>query len=457
MDFQLTKLSNGLRVIMNKNNNQPTATIMAFVNVGSNWEIPEINGIAHFLEHLFFKGTKKRPTQRGLALELEKYGAITNAFTTREMTCYHIKVNYEHLENIIEILGDILSNSLYKKDELEIERKVVLNEINQRMSSPAYVLDREFYKTFFQDLPISKSVSGTSDTVSRITRDMIFAFLYKFYTPENMIISVAGNFKSYSGLKSILETHLNKMYHHNYKLSSKTFNNTLEKLDNHYKQWKMTFDLIPSITDNNTRKTLTYNYIKPEIDIKHSFITIGFNGYKYEDDNKITTQLLASILGGSMSSRLFNSIRVKYGLVYSIHSSHISHDNNGVFSIDYSCNHDENIQLKILTLIKKELDLLKTELITKTDLENRLSNLKNKAKMSQEDSYDNSFYYGVQLLKNSDPKKIRNYDDAFNLFTEITKEDLQEEANKMFDWNKCVISCLSPVRIDENILYKNLL
>ncbi len=455
MDFQLTKLSNGLRVIMNKNDNQPTATIMAFVNVGSNWEIPEINGIAHFLEHLFFKGTKKRPTQRILALELEKYGAISNAFTNREMTCYHIKVNYEHLEKIIEILGDILSNSLYKKDELEIERHVVLNEINQRMSSPDYVLNREFYKTFFQDLPLSKSVSGTAETVSNISRDMIFAFLYRFYRPENMIISVAGNFKSYPWLKSTLETHLNKLYHHNYKLSSKTFNNTLEKIDNHYKQWVMTFDLIPNI--NNTKNSFIYNYIKPEIDLKHSFITIGFNGYKYEDSNKIKSQLLSVILGGSMSSRLFNTIRVKYGLVYSIKSNHCAHDDAGVFTIDYSCEHDEKIQIKILMLIKKELDSLKKEFIDKIDLENTLSNLKNKAKMSQEDSYDNAFYYGVQLLKYSNPKRIINYDDAFNLFTDISIQDLKDEADKLFDWNKCVISCLSPIKLDKNILDKHLL
>jgi predicted Zn-dependent peptidase len=368
MSFQTSTLSNGLRVIMNKNNSTPTATIIAMVNVGSNWETPEINGIAHYLEHLFFKGTKKRPTQRLIALELEKYGAISNAFTSREITCYHIKVNYEHLEKIIEILGDILSNSLYKKQELDTEKKVVLNEINQRMSSPSYVLDREFNKCFFKNLPNAKSVSGTSATVSKITRDMVFAFLYRFYRPENMIISVAGNFKSYPYLMTLLEKHLNNLYHHNYLLTSKTFTNTLEKLNNNYDKWQIIYNLQPNLFINSNEIILN-NHIIPKMDLNHSFIVIGFNGCNYQDENKMKNQLLSIILGGTMSSRLFNIIRDKYGLVYSISSSHNANNKNGVFTIEYSCNHDKKIQIKILKLIKKEIELIKNELITKKDLD----------------------------------------------------------------------------------------
>lgn len=448
MSFKTSKLSNGLRVIMNKNNNNTTATIIAMVNVGSNWEIPEINGVAHYLEHLFFKGTKKRPSQRIIALELEKYGAISNAFTSREMTCYHIKVNYEHLEKIIEILGDILQNSLYKKSELDTEKKVILNEINQRMSTPTYCLDREFYKCFFKNLPNAKSVSGTLETVSNITRDMIFAFLYRFYRPENMIISVAGNFKSYNYLMSLLEKHLNNLYHHNYQLSSKTFKTTLEKLNNYYDQWQIIYNLHSNMFINPNEIILN-NHIIPKMDLKHSFIVIGFNGCNYEDENKIKNQLISTILGGSMSSRLFNVVRDKYGLVYSINSSHTSNNNNGIFTIQYSCNHDKKIQIEILKLIKKEIELIKTELISRKDLENTLSNLRNKAIISQEDSYDNALYYGVQLLKYTNIKSIKNYDDMFNLFKKITLEDLKEQANIVFDWNKCSISSLSPIKIDD--------
>ena len=138
-------LSNGLKVIMNKNNNQPTTTIAVMVNIGSNWETKELNGISHFVEHLFFKGSKKYPTQRDLSLELEKYGAISNAFTTREMTCYHIKVNSDHLNPIIDILSDVINNSLYRSKDIMMEKNVIINEIHQRRSNSGYTHKETYF------------------------------------------------------------------------------------------------------------------------------------------------------------------------------------------------------------------------------------------------------------------------------------------------------------------------
>ena len=129
MDYKKDELSNGLKIIMNKNPHQKTATIAVLINVGSNFETLELNGLAHFVEHLFFKGTKKRLSQLILSRELDLYGADKNAFTDKEMTGYHIKVNSDHLEKVIEILVDIICNSLYRPNDIELEKKVIKFQI----------------------------------------------------------------------------------------------------------------------------------------------------------------------------------------------------------------------------------------------------------------------------------------------------------------------------------------
>ena len=162
-----------------------------------------------------------------------------------------------------------------------------------------------------------------------------------------------------------------------------------------------------------------------------------------------------------MSSRLFENIRNKHGLVYSISSSHTAHDFNGVFTIQYSCNHNIKTQIEILKLIKKELDLLKNELITEKEYLTTLEKLKNQVKMAQEDTYENCLHYGIQFLKNQNLKQIKekenievkNYQEIFKEYKKITKEDLKNHANKIFkfDSKHFLITTLSPVKVKEKV------
>jgi predicted Zn-dependent peptidase len=445
MEFHTGKLKNGLRVIMNKSDHQTTTTISVIVNAGSDWETLEINGIAHFIEHLFFKGTKKRPNQRVLSQELEKYGSTSNAFTSREMTCYHIKTNPDHLYNIIEILADVLSNSLYREEDIEMEKKVVINEIHQRNSNQSYLISKEFYYNFFKGLPISKPVAGKPDNIKKINRFNVLAFIYKYYRPENMIISVSGNFKSYDSLKNHLEKYFGGYFHRNYRYDSIAFKRTVESLEKYKTQWLNVLGLINSDLMNQKRDKINYHII-PKIDSEHSFVLMGFPGYKYTDVKKYKLQFLAMILGGGMSSRLFETIRTKYGLVYSIKSYHQAHDYTGVFMIEYSCNHSLKTQTDILKLIKKEIDLLKNELITEKEYNNMLEYMQNTVKMSQEDSYENCLHYGIQFLKNK-KSEIKTYQEIVDEYKKITIQDLKEEANNLFDWYKCLITTISPNKI----------
>ena len=479
MDYKKDKLSNGLKIIMNKNPHQKTATIAVLINVGSNWETLELNGLAHFIEHLFFKGTEKRLSQLILSRELDLYGADKNAFTDKEMTCYHIKVNSDHLDKVIEILGDILCHSLYRPNDIELEKKVVINEIHQRGSEPQNIITQEFYLKFFKNLPIAKPIGGKSSNIKEFNREKVLAFIYYYYRPENMVISVAGNFKSYKSVKEHLERHFSHNFHENYKngnSSNLIFKKTLTNLTDYQTKWLDKLNKTQTETEKETKKEKHQinNHINAREHLEHTFVIIAFKGYNYQNIDKYKLQLLAMILGGGMSSRLFEIIRSEHGLVYNIKASHISLDFNGVFTIKYSCNHNRKTQIEILKLIKKELDLIKNELISEKEYSITLEKLKNQVKMAQEDTYENCLHYGIQLLKNQNLNQnlkqiknsnnqktiekidIKNYQDIFNEYKKITREDLKNYANKIFNFNSndFLITTLSPVKI-KDIIYDN--
>jgi predicted Zn-dependent peptidase len=448
MEFKTAKLSNGLKVIMNRNTKQTTVTIAILINVGSNWETPDINGIAHFLEHMFFKGTKNRPNQRELALELNHYGAESNAFTTREMTCYHIKVNSDHLLEIIDILGDVMTNSLYRQKDIDMEKSVVNNELKQRMSNPDYMISTKFSQDFFDGLPIAKPVAGSASNISQIKRDHLMAFLRKFYRPENIVISIAGNFESYPSLKQHLEKGFSSAFHRHFKGSNeKTFTQTVANLEKYQTEWINVMNLVPY-----SFKQTKINHHISRNDIEHTFVVIGFQGFKYLDDQKYKSQFLSMILGGGMASRLFENVRSKHGLVYSISSSHIAYDYTGVFAINYSCNHSRKIQMSVLDLIKEEIEKMKNQHITEKEYQTVLDNLQNKSKMNLENTYETCLHYGVQYLKKT--PKIKNYQQLVNQYKKISIEDLHQHANMIFDWSKCMISTLSPNKIEDKFYEK---
>lgn len=446
MDFHTTKLSNGLQVIMNRNIHQKSATVVVFINAGSNVETPEVNGIAHFIEHLFFKGTKLRAHQRDIAIEVEKYGGRMNGYTSQESTCYFIKANSDHLDDIIEILGDMINNSLYREEDIEMEKNVVINEIQLSNSNQSSIIEKHMFMEFFKGLPISKPIAGYAEIIKKINKFKIYAFLYRFYRPENMVISVSGNFKTYNNLKKTLENNFGNNYHRKYRLESVYFKRMVESLINYEKRWTNILELVKPIYP---QKKILY-HITPKISAEHTFITMGFSGVKYDDElNKYKLNMLASILGGGMSSRLFEKVRTKYGLVYTIKSGHTAFNDVGLFNINYTCNHSIQTQIKILNIIKNEIELLKNEPITQLEYDNYISGYENQMKIDTEDSYNNAYSYGNQLLKKIrfPNLSIKTHKDKLKIIKSIKIEDLQELANQLFDWRNFLVVSYSPNKV----------
>jgi predicted Zn-dependent peptidase len=446
MDFKTTKLNNGMRIIMSRNPNITTATIMVYVNVGLNWEPDNINGIAHFVEHMFFKGTTKRPTQLIIASELSKYGASKNAYTSEEHTCYHIHVVDKHLEPIIEILGDIITNSLYRSKDIEIEKDVVINEIHQRKEGGKS--NHYFYQNFFKGLPLSRDIAGEDSNIRKINRSMVLAFLNKFYTPDNMVISVAGNFPSFNWLKSKLKKNFDSDFHNHYIDNSKIFKNTIDDIDEYKNQWEPILKLAPTPSINNFNIHQINRHYLPDNKSPHTVVKFGFIGVKYNDLEKRKARMLIDILGGGMESRLFQDVRNKHGLVYRINSDVEEFDFNGIIAISYSCNHDIKTQYKILELIKKNIEKLKNEPVTQEEYENIISCYENENRKSLSDSYNICSHYGFQCLK-KDKSDIYTLPQIIEQYKSVTISDLHEFAKKLFDWNKFIILSISPVKIPQ--------
>ncbi|MBD3168954.1 MAG: insulinase family protein [candidate division Zixibacteria bacterium] len=286
--FNKTILDNGIRVISERIPSVRSISIGVWVDVGSRDESKEINGISHFIEHMVFKGTPKRSAQQ-IAASLESLGGSLNAFTSREQTCYFAKILDEHLLNAVEVISDILLNSLFEEKEIAKEKKVVIEEINDVEDTPSDLIHDIFASTIWENNSMGYPILGTVDTVNSFTRDTITSYLEKNYSPNRIIVAASGHL-DHSDLLAMVNSH---------------------------------FLLDPPASENGS------NRLYPETvgtrrcqqkDIAQVHVTLGFPTIEFSDPRRSALLILNNILGGGMSSRLFQAVREEAGLVYSIYS-----------------------------------------------------------------------------------------------------------------------------------------
>jgi predicted Zn-dependent peptidase len=298
--FNLSKLNNNLRVISSHMPGLRSVNINILTKVGSRYENENEHGICHFLEHMIFKGTKKR-TYKQIAQEFDDMGGQFNAYTSKEYTVYYAKVLTEHMPKAFDIFGDILQNSLFASEEIEKERRVVLQEIAQTQDSPDDLAYDNLVEAAFDKQPLGKSVLGTSETLATFNTASFQNYINKYYHSNNMIVSVAGNVE----------------HNHLVKLCEEVFSN------------------LPYST-NDTHKPASYTHGSKLVtkDLEQVNIVLGFESPSYIDKKKsYKAQVLALILGGGISSKLFQNIREKHGLVYSVGSFNNAYSDAGVFCI----------------------------------------------------------------------------------------------------------------------------
>jgi predicted Zn-dependent peptidase len=296
---QITTLPNGLRVASDRMDSVETVSLGIWAGVGTRHETPEHNGVAHLLEHMAFKGTKKRNALE-IAQEIENVGGILNAYTGREQTAYYAKMLAPDMALAIDVLSDILQDSVYDEAELERERAVVLQEIGQAEDTPDDIIFDHFQEVAFPDQPMGWPTLGRAEIIGSLPRDVVAHYLESRYRPERMILSAAGNI-DHDRLVDLAARLLDRLP----KGAAPTTQQAAYKGGEH----------------------------REDRDLEQVNVVLGFSGVSYHDPDYYAAAVLSQLLGGGMSSRLFQEVREKRGLVYSIHSFSSSYSDAGLFGI----------------------------------------------------------------------------------------------------------------------------
>jgi predicted Zn-dependent peptidase len=298
--YSKVTLDNNIPVLMEKVSGVHSVCIGIWIKVGARNEHPAKNGIFHFLEHMFFKGTEKRSAE-DLAIETDYLGCELNALTSSEYTLFYIKVLDEYIEKALELLGDIFLNSTFPEDDIEKEKNIVIEEIKMVEDNPSDYVHEIFGKSIWGSEGLGMPVLGTTDTIGTFTRDDLVDHVNQFYGTENIILSCSGNFNEES-LVSYLNSTVGMI-----KRSS-----------------RMKKEVSPIFTSDINIVTK---------DLSESHVCIGLKGISYKNKERYCMHLLNTILGAGFSSRLFQEIREKRGLVYSIYSYHASYIDTGLWGV----------------------------------------------------------------------------------------------------------------------------
>ncbi|MFC1555608.1 M16 family metallopeptidase [candidate division KSB1 bacterium] len=351
-EYNKTTLPNGIRVVSEYMPHVRSVTLGAWINTGSRDETAESSGICHFMEHLVFKGTEKRSTVQ-IAESLESVGGNLNAFTGKEVTCYYAHVLDEHTELAADVLSDLIGNAVLKEDDIIKEKQVVLEEINSLEDTPDELIHDLFQQNVFTGHSLEYSILGTKETLQNFDKSALSDFRDKYYSSKNTVVAAAGNIQ-HNELVAIVEKY---------------------------------FTLSPGICNKRENGELVQKPRETEVsrNISQAHICIGNTSLAYSDSRKYGLLLLHTILGGGMSSRLFQNIREKYGVAYSIYSFVDFFIDTGLFGV-YVAVEKSNIE-KSIALIRSEFEIASTKPVGNQELERFKSQLKGNIMLGLENTY----------------------------------------------------------------------
>jgi predicted Zn-dependent peptidase len=395
---EIVKLKNGLRVGIDQMHDVETVSIGVFVHTGSRNENLEINGISHFLEHMAFKGTKTRSAKQ-IAEEFEGIGGYINAYTSREKTVYYVKVLKEYAEFAIEFLADILQNSVFDPAEIKKECGVILQELAMTLDTPDDIVFDYFQETAFPNQALGNSIIGTKKNIKKFSRQYFVDYINNQYNYHNMAVVASGNIKLENFTKWV-EKYFNKLSNKKIKSFEKS-----QYVGGYFKKDK---------------KLEQVNYL------------LGFEGVSYKDKNYYKAQILSMILGGGMSSRLFQELREKKGLAYSVYSFNNCFADSGIFGI-YGGTTPDKCQ-KMIDLIAVEIKKI-CENISLPEIDRVKTQFKASLKMAKESTSSRMQRLGSDILAFD---AVITDDEVIGKFQDLTKKDIMDFAQKTFETESTV-------------------
>ena len=407
---------NGLRTVYVPMQGTQTVTLLVLVGTGSRYETKEINGISHFLEHMFFKGTVKRPGKSDIAHELDAVGAAYNAFTDKELTGYWVKVDSKHADLAFDVVSDIFLNSTIPAEEIEKERGVIIGEIDMYEDTPMRKIGDLFEELLYGDQPAGWDIAGRKEVIRSLKRDDFLDYMNKHYKSQNVVVAVAGNI----GLEE-----------------AKT------KIKNYFKP----------IREGETEKPLPCRESQngPEIKVTYKntdqcHLILGTRAYNMFDPRRWALGLLATILGGGMSSRLFIRIRDELGLGYYIRASSSLSTDHGYF--DVSAGVDTTRVGEAVEAIMGELQKIKHHGVGEKELQKAKDYIRGGTLISLESSDEVASFFGLQEVMTHD---VLTVEQKFSMMDKVSSDEIKAVAGDIFQNKNLNLAVIGPVKDKEGL------
>lgn len=406
---KLTTLPNGLKIILTPIEGTKSCTVLCLVGAGSRYETKNINGISHYLEHMFFKGAQRYKNAAEVSSAIDGVGGDFNAFTAKEYAGYYVKLAEHQKEVAFDVIGDMMTGATFLPEEVEKERNVIMEEYNMYQDTPMYQVGWDFERLLFGDQPMGWDQIGTKETIQSFQRDQFVDYKTKLYTPDNTVISVSGSYDEAEVMDLI----------------AKYFP---------MPESKRAFDFEP-YKEMPTDKRVIMQHKKTE----QGHIIIGFPGLPARHEDEYAEKILSVILGGNMSSRMFMHVREQKGLCYYIRTQTDDYSDTG--AITTSAGVDLTRVDMAIEAVLHEYKLIAEEEVSEAELTKGKEFMKGKIILRLEDSEEYAHMMGKQALLYPD---VRTVDDILKRIDAVSVTDVKRVAQQLFVEDKLKLAMIGP-------------
>lgn len=416
---KLAKLKNGLNLITVPVPGTKAITVMALFPVGSRYESKKISGASHFVEHMMFKGTTKRPTSLDISRVLDAEGADYNAFTHKDYTGYYVKINSAKQELAFDLMSDIVFHSRLEEKEITKEKGVIVEELRMYEDNPTMAIDLLFDRVMFGHHPLGRDIGGTIESVRQMTRQELLNYYQRYYVPQNMVLVVAGNLAPKREMKKLLR----------YFAKEAGGKSVGKDLVNDFKKYAWP-----------NGKKLSERLAVKEKKLDQAHLILGWPGLRYCDNNRFAAAVLSNILGIGMSSRLFIEVREKRGLAYMIYCGLSFYRETGVFQIQAGL--DPARLKEALQVIMAEIKRIAATPVTARELSRAKSAIIGRMILGGEDSSTLADWFAKQFWFDT---RLNTYEQIFKKIKLVTVKDVLSQAKRLFKMDEMRLAVIGPV------------